>query len=121
MPDVLVLTLLILLAAYLWHGALKARERARALGAELCARAQLQLLDQTVALERLTLVRDGDGRRRHRFELSSDGRDRRHGSLDLVGERLVGHDLPPAAPPPRAAVESNVIPLHEAPRGMRPH
>lgn len=90
--------LLILLAAYLWLAALRSRERARALGRGLCANARVQLLDETVALQRLWLGRGDDGAlhlyRRYRFELSTDGTDRHRGSLDTVDGRLVAHALP---------------------------
>jgi hypothetical protein len=126
MLDVFVSTLLVLLGVYLWRGALKARERARALGAELCARARLQLLDQTVALQHLALARGNDGgwhlRRRYRFEVSSDGCDRLHGSLDLLQDRLVDYQLPGTVGPSADATETtNVVPLHPIRRAPRAH
>ncbi|TLY52867.1 MAG: DUF3301 domain-containing protein, partial [Gammaproteobacteria bacterium] len=48
------LSLLSLLATlYLWQNALRARDRARAIGHDLCARAGVQLLDQSVTLSGL--------------------------------------------------------------------
>ena len=112
MLDTLLPLILLLLAFYLWQAALKAREGARALGHELCARAQVQLLDQTVALQRLGLARGADGRlqlrRRYRFELSTDGLDRHHGSLDMLDGRLQGYSLPLPEHAP-AVAGSNVI------------
>jgi hypothetical protein len=112
MLDTLLPPILLLLAFYLWQAALKARERARALGHELCARAQVQLLDQTVALQRLGLARGTDGwlhlRRRYRFELSTDGTDRHHGSLDMFDGTLQGYSLPLPEHAPTAE-GSNVI------------
>ena len=117
MFDGMFLIILILLALYLWRGALGARERARELGHEICAKAHVQLLDQTVALQHLGVARGSDGhlhlRRRYRFELSTDGLDRHLGSLELFEDRLTScslplgqHDLPGASPP---LENSNVI------------
>ena len=64
MYDTLLPLLIILAAFYLWHNALRAREQARSLAHALCARASLQLLDQTVALRRVSLRRiPGEGLR----------------------------------------------------------
>jgi hypothetical protein len=98
------LTLLaILLAVYLWHNALGARELARLQCHELCARANVQLLDQTIALCGLRLIRiPGLGlrlRRDYRFEISIDGQDRHRGSLSLLDGHIMLHTLPLAANP----------------------
>ncbi|MEP6485312.1 MAG: DUF3301 domain-containing protein [Rudaea sp.] len=98
MYDTLLPLILVMLAIYLWQASLKARERARQLGHELCAQAHVQLLDQTVSLQRLRIERGSDGRlhwrRRYRFELSTDGVDRHQGTLDIMQDRLLGHFLP---------------------------
>jgi hypothetical protein len=98
MYETLLPPLLILAAFYVWHNALRARERARALAAGLCARAGLQLLDQTVALRRVRLRRiPGEGLRVLRcygFDVSVDGDDRRQGSLDLLDGDVISYDLP---------------------------
>jgi hypothetical protein len=88
----------VLLAFYFWQVALRARENARRLGHELCAQANVQLLDQTVSLQRLGIERGDDGRlhwrRRYRFEVSTNGSDRHQGTLDVMQDRLLGHSLP---------------------------
>jgi Protein of unknown function (DUF3301) len=98
MYDALLPFLLVLLAIYVWQASLKARERARYLGQDLCAAAHVQLLDQTVSLQRLGIERGSDGRlhwrRRYRFEVSTDGVDRHQGTLDVMDDRLLGHSLP---------------------------
>lgn len=98
MYDTLLPPLLILAAFYVWHNALRAREQARALANALCARAGLQLLDQSVALRRVSLRRvPGEGlrlQRCYRFEVSTDGHDRRHGSLDMLEGEVTSYDLP---------------------------
>jgi Protein of unknown function (DUF3301) len=110
--------ILILLGFYIWQNALRARDRARVLSHNLCARVGVQLLDQTVALKRLRIQRiPGEGlrvRRCYGFELSTDGQDRLRGSLDLLDGEMVAYDLPST---PNSAVvvtensASNVIEL----------
>jgi hypothetical protein len=98
MFDAFVPFLLVLLAIYLWQVSLRAKERARHFAMGLCGEAGVQLLDQTVSLQRLRIRRGGDGRlhwlRRYRFELSTNGSDRHHGSLDVMQDRLLAHSLP---------------------------
>ena len=81
MFDAFVPFLLVLLAIYVWQASLRAKERARSFATALCADAGVQLLDQTVALQRLRIRRGDDGRlhslRRYRFELSTNGSDRK--------------------------------------------
>ncbi|MGA9421780.1 MAG: DUF3301 domain-containing protein [Rhodanobacteraceae bacterium] len=81
----------------LWMAALRARELAVHFGHVLCRRAGVQLLDQSVSLQRLRL-RLIDGRlhccRRYSFELSINGDDRHRGYLDLRGEHLETWSLP---------------------------
>jgi hypothetical protein len=97
MFEPMLLLLLILAGAYAWQNALRARERARALCFDLCTQANVQLLDQTVALQRLRLMRGGPGlrlRRDYRFDFSIDGRDRHRGTLSLIAGELQTHSLP---------------------------
>lgn len=115
------LALLALLAAlYLWQNALRARDQARAIGHELCARAGVQLLDQSVALAGLALTRNGEGqlrlRRRYTFEVSVDGHDRHRGGLTILDGRALSWSLPGSdmSTPARTAIDtsgSNVIAL----------
>jgi hypothetical protein len=98
MYETLLPLLLILAAFSVAANSLRARERARHFAHALCARAGLQLLDQTVALRRVRLRRiPGVGLRVlrcYRFEVSTDGHDRRHGSLDLIDGEVASYDLP---------------------------
>lgn len=104
MIESLLPLLVVLAVLYAWQNALRTRERARALGHELCAQAGVQLLDQTVALRWMRLRRlPGHGVRLWRcygFELSTNGSDRQRGSLDLVDGEIVAYDLPTAASGP---------------------
>jgi hypothetical protein len=116
MLETLLPLILILLGFYLWQSALKAREQARAISHALCARARVQLLDQTVALQRLGIARGADGwlhvRRRYRFELSMDGVDRHQGSLEILDGVLLSHSMPmAAAEAPAPILTTNVIEL----------
>jgi hypothetical protein len=114
MIESLLPLLLILAGFYVWQNAMRARDLARGLGRNLCAQANVQLLDQSVALQRLKLVRvPSHGvllRRDYGFEFSVDGKDRHRGTLSIIDGRLLVHNLavPTQAVPPPA---SNVIQL----------
>jgi hypothetical protein len=114
MIESLLPLLLILAGFYVWQSALRARELARALSRELCEGARVQLLDQTVALQKLRLLRvPARGvllRRDYGFEFSIDGHDRHRGLLSIVDGRLLSHNMALAGPPPIEA-GSNVIAL----------
>ncbi len=75
-----------------WYSAVQARDRARSLARAFCQRQRWQLLDQTVALERMRPKRIEDRwklQRRYRFEYSPDGGARRAGGLIMSGNRPV--------------------------------
>lgn len=80
------------LGLWFWRDSLGAREQAHAASARACQQHQLQLLDDTVALERLWWRRDRDGRlqmeRLYLFEFTDTGQQRRVGSVLLVGWRV---------------------------------
>jgi hypothetical protein len=114
--ETLLPLLLILAGFYLAAHSMRAREAARGLAHELCARHGLQLLDQTVALRRLRVRRvPGTGLRLlrcYRFDVSTDGHDRQHGSLDLIDGEIASYDLPASASDSAPARSSgNVIEL----------
>lgn len=97
-------------AVALWMAALAANELARAHCKELCRDAQLQLLDETVALQKLTLAKVVGGfgiRRRYTFEVSFDGTDRHAGSITFIGKRRHSYVLPM----PESASESTPLRL----------
>ena len=77
---------------WFWRDSLGAREQARAASARACQQTEVQLLDDTVALERLWPRRDRDGRlkleRLYVFEFTDTGLVRRTGSVLLVGWRV---------------------------------
>ncbi len=79
--------------AWYWFAGAQAREQAVLAARRACERHGLQLLDETVLLERLRPRRGRDGRMRLRreysFEFGNDGTVRNHGSLVLFGGRVV--------------------------------
>ena len=110
------LSLILLLATLaLWQNALKARDLARSLGHELCARTGVQLLDQSVSLAGVGLARNAQGhlrlRRSYRFEVSLDGHDRHRGDLTMLDGRLLAWSLPTIDPQQPTVRSSNVIEL----------
>lgn len=77
---------------WFWRDSLGAREQARAASTRACQQSNVQLLDDTVALERLWWRRDRDGRlkleRLYVFEFTDTGSRRQMGSVLLVGWRV---------------------------------
>jgi len=86
------LLLVIGVGLWFWRDSLGAREQARAASTRACQQSQVQLLDDTVALERLWLRRDRDGRlkweRLYVFEFTDTGHRRQTGSVLLIGWRV---------------------------------
>jgi hypothetical protein len=93
--DLLDLLGLLLLAgaAWLWLDSLTAREVAVSAAKAACDSECLLLLDDTVAIVRLSLGRDADGvmriRRVYGFEYSDTGNDRSSGSIAMLGSRVL--------------------------------
>lgn len=99
MTSAAIVLLILGLAAWLWLDTLRVRELAVRVAGNACRAAGVQLLDETVALCRLDLrrcpTRGGVRLRRvYQFEFSTDGRDRRSGSLTLLGRQVQGICLP---------------------------
>ena len=84
-----------------WHSSLAARELANRVAAETCTHANVQMLDGTVAIHRLRLVRGGDAplawQRIYVFDYTEDGFSRRHGFVVLTGDTLDSVGLGPRA------------------------
>ena len=80
------------LVVWYWSDSLGTRERALRICAEACRQIDVQLLDQTVAVRKLGIGRDGSGRFRLRrdyaFEFSIDGIERYRGHAVLLGRFL---------------------------------
>lgn len=92
MDSLIILLLLMGLVLWFWIESLGARERAGQICRQACQRCQVQLLDDTVALKRLWLRRNAEGRlcweRLYNFEFSDTGATRRQGSLLMLGRKV---------------------------------
>lgn len=90
--DILGLLLLVGVG-WLWYDSLNVRETAIVATKSACSSEGLLLLDDTVAIQRLSLGRDGDGvmrlRRIYSFEYTDTGNDRSPGSIVLLGDRVL--------------------------------
>jgi hypothetical protein len=84
-----------------WHSSLAARELANQVAAETCASANVQMLDGTVAIHRLRLVRGGEAplawQRIYVFDYTEDGFSRRRGFVIMTGDMLDSVGLGPRA------------------------
>lgn len=80
------------LLAWYWFSGTRVRELAIAAARRSTKMADVQLLDQSVALARVSLSRDRRGRwriwREYRFEYSRDGLSREMGQIIMLGPRL---------------------------------
>lgn len=79
-------------AGWYWYAGMQAREQAVAVGRRACRDAGLQLLDESVALRRTRLARNGLGQlqfqRDYQFEFSDTGDNRRPGVIRMLGDRV---------------------------------
>lgn len=95
----LILTFFICLAVWYWLKARELKDIALRHAAMHCKNLDLSVLDQTVALEKLTLRRDAKGRlkiyREYGFDFSSIGDDRYKGIVRMSGNLLLGVKLEP--------------------------
>jgi hypothetical protein len=88
-------------AAFFWHSSLAARERANRVAQETCAGANVQMLDGTVAIHRLRLVRGSDApiawHRTYVFDYTADGYLRQRGFVVMTGDNVDTVGLGPRA------------------------
>jgi hypothetical protein len=88
-------------AVAFWHSSLAARELANRVAQETCAGANVQMLDGTVAIQRLRVVRGGDApiawHRTYVFDYTADGYERQRGFVVLTGEHVDAVGLGPRA------------------------
>lgn len=91
MSSLIVIAFLIFLA-WFWFDSVRAKEVATQAAAFACKEIQAQLLDQTVALKQLRIVRDVRGRiqfqRNYNFELSLDREARSIGRVFLLAQKV---------------------------------
>lgn len=90
--SLLLAVALLALAIGFWHSSLAARELANRVAAETCASANVQMLDGTVAIHRLRLVRSAAApvawHRTYVFDYTDDGFSRRRGFVVLTGDSV---------------------------------
>lgn len=96
---------------WFWHASMSAREHANGAAREACQRLRLVMLDGTVAIARLWIRRDADGRlrieRTYGFDYTDDGHRRLRGFVVTLGARVISVGLasatsvgpPPGGPP----------------------
>lgn len=78
--------------AVFWHSSLAARELANRVAMEACAGASVQMLDGTVSIHRLRLVRAADAplawHRTYVFDYTADGFSRQRGFVIMTGDTV---------------------------------
>jgi len=116
LENLLVLMVMATAGAWLWHNH-GLREKALERVKQHCAKLDLQLLDDAVALKRIAFVRDAKGRKRlarlYGFEFTVTGEQRHPGTVTQFGAHSMQIEL--AYPfeiktPPRA---DNVIEMQQ--------
>jgi len=95
--DLLVIAIPVALVLLWWNGA-RARELAIAHARRSCRERQLQFLDQSVALSRMRIVRNGTGsacfERQYRFEFTDHADYRDIATVKMLGHALAKVDFP---------------------------
>ena len=90
--ELLLGALLLAILGGFWHSSLAARELANRVAMDTCAGAQVQMLDGTVSIHRLALVRHSElpvaWRRTYVFDYTEDGFHRRRGFVVLTGNSV---------------------------------
>ena len=83
--------------AFYWQNSMRSKEMASNAAKRECDRMGVQLLDQTVHQQRLSMSRDPAGRwrlwRDYRFDYSRDGIERDRGRILLLGHSVISVDL----------------------------
>ena len=119
LADLFILLLFASAGAWLWRGH-GIRERALALVRRHCEKIDVILLDDNVALRRLRLLRDAQGRRRlarvYGFEFTVTGEQRHVGNISMFGQHLGQIELdahPFSAQSEVAQAPANVVQLND--------
>jgi hypothetical protein len=85
--------IVLLLLGWLWLDSLQAREAAVRAARGACEAEGLLFLDDTVGIAGIKPARDGEGRlklqRAYDFEYSDTGNNRIHGSMVMLGHRVM--------------------------------
>ena len=90
--ELLLATVLLAILGAFWHSSLAARELANRVAMDTCASAQVQMLDGTVSIHGLKLVRHSDAplawQRTYVFDYTEDGFSRRRGFVVVTGDSI---------------------------------
>lgn len=102
MGEAVILLALLGAAGWYWFDSVSARDIALAAAKRACERAEVQLLDHTVARGRIRLLRNRQGNlsicRVYSFEFATDGEHRYRGLIALLGRRVEEVDMEPYRP-----------------------
>ena len=102
LENLFVLMLVATAGAWLWHNH-GLREKALERVKQHCAKLDLELLDDAVALKRIAFVRDANGRKRlarvYAFEFTVTGEQRHPGTATQFGAHSVQIELAPYPAP----------------------
>lgn len=91
--EILLLLIILGVVVIVWYESLRIRELVIQRCNILCKEAELQLLDQTVAMTAISLGKSRNGMpclaRRYQFEVSERGTERYKGYVNLLGRDIV--------------------------------
>ncbi|MEX0943600.1 MAG: DUF3301 domain-containing protein [Pseudomonadales bacterium] len=92
MSEIILLVVIVAAALY-WMSAMRCKEVAIMAARRECKLCNVQLLDQTVHLTKLSMSRDQNQQwriwREYHFEYSDNGEERRAGELTLLGQKVI--------------------------------
>lgn len=95
----LIFLLLLAGAVWFWFSSIRVLELARSAAREACNAAHVQFLDDTVASTKVSIARDGFGRRvlrrAYRFEFSETGNSRIEGRVIMLAESVESVTMDP--------------------------
>ena len=99
MNFTIIIFLLLVALGWFWMSSLHVLEIARNAGRQVCIKADVQFLDDTVAGIGIALVRDASGRRvlrrTYRFEFSETGNTRIEGQVIMLGDKVESVTMDP--------------------------
>jgi len=96
--DIALIFLLFLLGYFVWFH-LDVTRIAQYSAKKYCDKTGVQFLDQNVVLRKLSIARSSRSlfafKRQYRFEFASVGDKRYHGTITLIGQRMLNIELEP--------------------------
>lgn len=98
-PTEFISVLILFGAIWYWLDGMRTKEIARQQGRHACNKAEVNFLDDTVAIKKVRLCRDGQGKltiyREYQFEFASDGANRYRGEIIILGKKVKSIYLDP--------------------------